>query len=627
MRNSLKKLRGFALPRHGERGAGRDRRLQQSLAQLDELARASQDMQDMRDCYDSLLSAAAATLNSAYEFSESLSEMGACLLEKTALYDDDESGKVLLMLGKLQFELQKLLDKYRAHIIKTITVPSESLLNELQIVEEMKRQCDEKRSVYDDMIMRQKEKGKLRGSKGESFHSKELLAAHEDFEAEATLFVFRLKSLKQGQSRSLLTQAARHHAAQLCFFRKAVKSLEIVEPHVKLVTEQQRIDYHFAGLKDGDSDDSNDEDDSDDYDEDGDYNVRNDGELSFDYGQNDKVPNVVSALRSSMEEKLDKNRGRDSVTSDRKLRASSQSEPLFADQKFDRPEKFRQLKPLSSRKFTSYVLPTPVQTKNSIFAGPDSQVSGTKRPTLSGDAFSYRHSSPLELNKYEKMLRNEKLSGPIILGHLSGLKENNNNISSTSLPPPLAEELKSRRHDKNAASDTKKIKRHAFSGPLTGKSWSNKPGLSAGSPIVSTGPHLFSGPLLHTPMRQSSPPKLSPSSSPTFVSSPKISELHELPRPPANLASKPSAKLPPQIGYSAPLVSKSQDNYAANKMTSNAASPLPMPPSISSREQKETKSPVSEPFRIPQTLKMTEGIASPPLTPISLPNLQSPSTA
>jgi len=32
------------------------------------------------------------------------------------------------------------------------------------------------------------------------------------------LFVFRLKSLKQGQSRSLLTQAARHYAAQVVSF-------------------------------------------------------------------------------------------------------------------------------------------------------------------------------------------------------------------------------------------------------------------------------------------------------------------------------------------------------------------------------------------------------------------------
>ncbi|PKU75503.1 DnaJ protein like [Dendrobium catenatum] len=45
----------------------------------------------------------------------------------------------------------------------------------------------------------------------------------------------------QGQSRSLLTQTARHHCAQLNFFRKGFKSLELIEPHVKAVTEQLHI--------------------------------------------------------------------------------------------------------------------------------------------------------------------------------------------------------------------------------------------------------------------------------------------------------------------------------------------------------------------------------------------------
>lgn len=43
----------------------------------------------------------------------------------------------------------------------------------------------------------------------------QLQTAREEYDDEATLFVFRLESLRQGQSRSLLTQAARHHAAQV----------------------------------------------------------------------------------------------------------------------------------------------------------------------------------------------------------------------------------------------------------------------------------------------------------------------------------------------------------------------------------------------------------------------------
>lgn len=70
---------------------------------------------------------------------------------------------------------------------------------------------------------------------------------------------------------------------QLSFFRRAVKSLEEIEPHVKLVTELQHIDYPFSGLGDDtvdeydDNYESKDESESDD-----------DGELSFDYGQSDQ---------------------------------------------------------------------------------------------------------------------------------------------------------------------------------------------------------------------------------------------------------------------------------------------------------------------------------------------------
>ncbi|KAG5520563.1 hypothetical protein RHGRI_033218 [Rhododendron griersonianum] len=586
MRNSLKKLRGgLGLIRHGDARDRRERRLQRSAAQLDDLARASQDMADMVDCYDSLFSSAAATTNSAYEFSESLREMGSCLLEKTALNDDEESGEVLLKLGKLQFEIQKLLDTYRAHMVRTISIPSESLLNELRTVE---------------------------------------VCSYKLFDA-----IFKCQELA------------------LCFFKKAFKMLEAVEPHVQLVTERQHIDYQFSGLEDNDSDndDSSDEDDDED---DRDYNVKDDGELSFDYGKNDKGQNVIATPRSSMEvdsvESVDltfpqvatvdaakesqvRNHGRDSFASIGELKASSQSAPLSAEKKFDPAERFRQLRPLSSRKYHSYVLPTPGEAKGPVSSRPDTQTPRTRYASLSG---------PLEQKKGEKILGNEKLSGSTVSSQDSVLRESNNNRNSTVLPPPLTEELSSKKHDQSVTSDAKKIRRYAFSGPLTGKSWPNHHGLSASGPIASTGPPmLFSGPILRTPMPPpvSSPPKLSPNASPTFVSSPKISELHELPRPPANNKAPKFASGPlNKIGYSGPLVSNRQENPSANILVSSRASPLPTPPqtfprsfSIPSRGQSGNIS-VSAPLGAPQPLKMAEEIESPTLTPISLSNSQPEST-
>lgn len=56
------------------------------------------------------------------------------------------------------------------------------------------------------------------GKGTDSFSYEQVKQAQDDYNEEATLFVFRLKSLKQGQFRSLLTQAIRHHAAQVYIF-------------------------------------------------------------------------------------------------------------------------------------------------------------------------------------------------------------------------------------------------------------------------------------------------------------------------------------------------------------------------------------------------------------------------
>lgn len=636
MRTSLKKLRAFGIHKHGDERLRR--LLQQPVAHLDELARATQDMHDMRDCYDSLLSAAAASANSAYEFSESLKEMGSCLLEKTALNEDEESGKVLLMIGKVQFELQKLVDKYRYHIFQTITNPSESLLNELRVVEEMKKLCDEKRAVYECMMTAPKEKGRIKSKKGENFSTQDLQMAYDEYNEEATLFVFRLKSLKQGQSRSLLTQAARHHASQLCFFRKALKSLEMVEPDVKFVTEQQHIDYQFRGLDDDVEDGDTEDDTSDD---DGSDSEKGDGQLSFNYTLDTEGQDTP---RDSIEVSSGKG-GQDSFVFGGEMRVSSQSAPLFAEKKFDPAERVRQMRQLSSRKFNSYVLPTPVESKSPVSTKADPpQDLKIKWPNLSTSSINFRFSSPLEQRNYEHDGK-EKKSGPMRLNPPpQALTENNSNTSSTSgVPPPLAEKFCPLLDGQHTNSNAKSFKRQAFSGPLTDKSWPNKRGISGiGVSDQAQPPMLFSGPLLRTPAPpHSSPPKPSLNASPTFVSTPQISELHELPRPPPNKLAGGNSH---QFGYSGPLISKrGQDISATNRSIPKSASPLPPPPlssnllgpsrlspppltmarsfSIPSGREKESRSRMSMPLGLPQTNSVDKSL-SPPLTPTEFSSIQ-----
>lgn len=78
--------------------------------------------------------------------------------------------------------------------------------------------CMNYREMFEYMLGQFREKRKSRHAKGETFTSEHLHAVREEYDEAARLCIFRVESLKQGQSRSLLTQAARHHAAQVFYF-------------------------------------------------------------------------------------------------------------------------------------------------------------------------------------------------------------------------------------------------------------------------------------------------------------------------------------------------------------------------------------------------------------------------
>ncbi|KAI3503622.1 hypothetical protein L1887_32068 [Cichorium endivia] len=521
MKSSLGKLgRKLSL----QKSDVREMRDHQPSAHIDELAQASKDMQDMRNCYDGLLSAAAATANSIYEFSESLNEMGSCLLGTTGADADGESGKMLSTLGDMQLELQKIADTYRSDVVVTITNPSESLLSELRKVEEMKLQCDEKREVYEYMMAQHKEKGKLRNGKVEQ----KLKEAQEEFDEVTRLCVFRVKSLKEGQCRSLLTQAARHHAAQLNFFRKGLKVLEAVEPSIRNVAEKHRIDYQITGGEPMSG-----------------YESTDDGELSFDYNKQKKhvfddddgsSPNPMELDQVDVPYLEDSEMNRNKQKADqiyaRQPRGSSYSAPLFPE-KIDKSDKQKVSQP--PRKFYSYVLPPPIiDTRNPI-----------SKPSIS-------HSIPFQ---------------PIPLDTDSN--------SATQLPAPSTARF-SASQDSQPKPEGKIVKRQSYSGPLPPSKQSSFKIASASGPITSELPQPPSRIPVSQPSRSASPPP---------ISSPKISELHELPRPPSNLPFSKSVAISGNTNrHSAPLYSKNQEISPPNKramLTSISASPLPLPPSPS----------------------------------------------
>ncbi|RZC76558.1 hypothetical protein C5167_000651 [Papaver somniferum] len=250
--SSWEKLKGIALSQHQNHKLKQaDQRLcfRPCPKILDDFTQASKDMHDMRKCTDNILYAAVAAENSASEFSQSLREMGTCLLEQSDLTDEEQRGNVLRLLSKVQFELQELVDNYRSHIFQ-ITKPSESILNQLQIMEEVKQQCDEKRNVYHGLLATQREKERLRSIKGETASSQQLQAASNEYEHDAICFVSCLKSLKEAQTQSSLTRAVQHHAVQISLFKKGLKSLEAVGLELRSVAEHRHNAYNSNGLQD-----------------------------------------------------------------------------------------------------------------------------------------------------------------------------------------------------------------------------------------------------------------------------------------------------------------------------------------------------------------------------------------
>lgn len=213
------------------------------------------------------------------------------------------------------------------------------------------------------------------------------------------------------------------------------------------------------------------------------------------------------------------------------LNKGSKSAPLSMESNFDPSERYRQMRQSSTRKLNTYVLPTPEKKSAPSEIGSQSQGPKPKLPT------NTYHSMPLEKN--------------------SG--------KPTPLPAPQTANP-SPQIDSRSTSSAKKIKRYAFSGPLTGDTRSNKVPLYASGPIGSTGRHLpISGSVLQSSLTQPLSKSGAFPLSASMVSSPVISELHELPRPPAKVVSKKPSK----VGFSAPLVT-----YKRGPDTSMVSPPL-----------------------------------------------------
>lgn len=602
MKPLLKKLLGFT------KNKEEIRERTEPLVEFDELKAPTQDIQNMRECYMGLLSASALTANCAYEFSQALQDMAAFWLENTSLRIDDENGRVLRRLGKVQHELHKIFDHYRVHISHTLTTPSETLLNELQNVEELKNQCYEQRKVYDYMRTHTA-KGKSNTSKVNVFTAQQLKSTKEEYDDQVTFLVCRLMSLKQGQSRNLLIQTARHHTAQLQLFRKGLAVLEALDPHIKRIAEEQCIDHQLSELGD-ESDDS----------------VAN-----FDFTHSNCEYDESTSSENSLHTSTEKvHQFRHSTATGQRKSAPIPLYSLKKSDGFDKTEEMRLQKPVHS-----YALPTPHGASMSVTGCVNNSPVGVKTTGASGTLRTYPlqqcQSQDLGQRTTSRMRGgghcNPNISISLPLTKQSYISKGQqlpeeSNRRAQARPMPLPSSVESVAIlNATVASTSKRHKRHVHSGPVTGNLYSSEsvvqgsssplfPNVEPSSKSGSIGYSTMSGPFAS--------PKISDSLS-SFSQSSRVSQLHELPRPPLDSAktSKPTSS----ITHSAPLVNRKTKESSATKILgptiANFASPLPSPPAAL----------VSSSLSVPsfgqkgqlQWIEITEEVPSPPLTPIAFP--------
>ncbi|MCO5601633.1 hypothetical protein L7F22_055756 [Adiantum nelumboides] len=147
MKSPFKKLRDLAVSKHNKMNEPSS--LAEELFEPEDVMQDMENVESIRTQYEGLLTNAHVISGSAYDFSRSVQDMASHMLEAFGQYLDGEIGHVFSMLAKVQFELSKLLDIFATHVSQTIITPTEKMMGEIQQVQVMKEQYDEKRSVLD----------------------------------------------------------------------------------------------------------------------------------------------------------------------------------------------------------------------------------------------------------------------------------------------------------------------------------------------------------------------------------------------------------------------------------------------------------------------------------------------
>ncbi|KAI5068061.1 hypothetical protein GOP47_0016406 [Adiantum capillus-veneris] len=584
MKSPFKKLRDLAVSKHNK--VHEPSSLAEELLEPDDVTQDMESVESIRSQYEGLLTNAHIISGAAYDFSRSVQDMASHMLEAFGQYIDGEIGHVFSMLAKVQFEISKLLDIFAAHVSQTIITPTEKMIGEIQQVQVMKEQYDEKRNTF-NLLLKDMQKGKPKSGKVDNMNR--LASAKEEFNEQGQVLSFRLQSVTQGQSRSLITQAARYHSAQMHLFSKGLASITAMEPVMRQLALEKNIDRSMSEA--GISNDVSFEDVQE---------VEDASKYGVDSESLTSSPTALLETQDGAAETPEVD------MAPKKLDPTSKSAPISSSM-YHQKETSRiletSLEASGQKKLSMYALPSPSNTGQGVDSskqnfGDSSTTLEVKKPASLGKPVdsstklpfnaSRIHGMPAEQNakhakRDEKLIRFNELTNDVNVNKIPKMSRSyshSGSISNKRLPG-------NRRQNDNISSST-------------------------ASHLEETDPLYRSGPVSRSPMPMFASPR-SQNVAPNLLSLPQISELHKLPPP-------PSPNSTGLIAHSAPLGKKAHE---APQPKSGPTSPLPPPPLARDLGARSLSIPALR-MHVPESQEESahdsqEGFPSPPLKPLVLP--------
>ncbi|CAM6087808.1 unnamed protein product [Calypogeia fissa] len=638
---SIKKLMSFHNHKAKEKGDSFYREPLDSKRVLEEESKEMQGLKEMRIQYEGLCAVSSLVSTRATDFSSAIHELANYFINTFGSIEDGEMSKIFKIVGRVQFEISKILDIYAVHVAQTITEPTEILLSELQNVQDSKTQHDEKRQLYEQLRARTL-KGRSKSGKGEAFADQQMQIVKDEFDKLSLFVNARFNSLEQGQARSLITQAARHHSAQMHLFSRGHSSLQAVEPYMRQVARERSIDRQLStGINEEDDEsDSKSEDDVSYIDElDGssdpqsleqsnrwDSRIDSPGRSPDNQDEEPEVPKNLSKEWSSLLSRLNRNSGEiphlrsgDSPGS----AAPQPSKDLGNTTDAAHSYRTRTVPDSHQEQNTIHVTELIEEPKSSQGRTPPLSPPLRPHPEVSTNTARGHDGVGSELSSQSVSTSGRTLidqrssldaegamSGT--LGDSSGMKSKFSqnsasspetsqvrfSVSGQNLPGPVPGKPPSLSFVSPTLSSTpvgftsntqefaRQGRRYSQSGPLTfsGSPWSSQPssGNVATSTMQSSNPSDChkSGPLGRSPLgRTFGSPRISPSMSPPRMSPPRISELHKLPPPPLNPINTKAPRSPPIVAHSAPIIAHSAPlSRHPDPMGNSFVNATPLPP-------------------------------------------------